>query len=57
MWASMCMGCMRVCLSVGKYVYGVYESCLSVCKYTYGVYESVSECGQVYVWYGVYESV
>ena len=46
----MCIGCMRVCLSVGKYVYGVYESCLSVCKYTYGVYESVSECGQVYVW-------
>ena len=37
-------------MSVGKYVYGVYESCLNVCKYVYRVYESVSECGQVCVW-------
>ena len=37
-------------MSVGKYVYGVYESvseCVQVCVW---VYESVSECGQVCVW-------
>ena len=33
-----------------KYVYGCMRVCLSVGKYVYGVYESVYECGQVCVW-------